>query len=244
MSFIISLYVREGIVLASDSRLTLNTQQNAGANQIINIAAGMTDSNNKTYLAFNRIGISTFGTADINGVPLAGFIETFIDQNQNNPNNNNIRDVANRLLTFFRAINPNLQTGFHIAGYEIANNIPSQKIYRVDIATNNITHLNPQVNGIDIQGASWDGESDILLRLINQVFMQAPNGTYQPLPVFNIPWNFFTLQDAIDFATFAVRTTIDTIKFQPRAKTVGGPIDVLVIKPNEAIWINRKVLRA
>jgi len=51
------------------------------------------------------------------------------------------------------------------------------------------------------------------------------------------------LQDAIDFSIFAIRTTIDTIRFQPRPKTVGGPIDVLVIKPEETIWVQHKALR-
>jgi len=67
--------------------------------------------------------------------------------------------------------------------------------------------------------------------------------TYQALPHFVIPFQFFTLQDAIDFSVYAIQTTIDTIKFQPRAKTVGGPIDVLVIKPTECIWVSRKQLK-
>ncbi len=53
-----------------------------------------------------------------------------------------------------------------------------------------------------------------------------------------------TLQDGIDFAVFAIRTTIDTMRFQMCVKTVGGPIDVLVIKPSGAQWISRKELRA
>ena len=40
--------------------------------------------------------------------------------------------------------------------------------------------------------------------------------------------------DAIDFAKYAIQTTIDTMKFQQRGKTVGGPIDILIIKPDNA----------
>jgi len=61
-------------------------------------------------------------------------------------------------------------------------------------------------------------------------------------PHFGIPFKFFTLQDAIDFAVFAVRSTIEAIRLQPRPKTVGGPIDVLVIKPENAFWVQRKEL--
>ena len=39
-----------------------------------------------------------------------------------------------------------------------------------------------------------------------------------------------------------MRSTIDAIRFQPRPKTVGGPIDVIVIKPNRSFWVQRKEL--
>ena len=65
----------------------------------------------------------------------------------------------------------------------------------------------------------------------------------EKLPHFPVPYSFFTLQDAIDYAVYAVKVTIDTIRFQPRAKTVGGPIDVLVIKPQDALWVQMKKLR-
>ena len=51
---------------------------------------------------------------------------------------------------------------------------------------------------------------------------------------YQIPFNHFTIQDAIDFAKYAIQTTIDTMKFQHRGKTVGGPIDILIIKPDNA----------
>jgi hypothetical protein len=50
-----------------------------------------------------------------------------------------------------------------------------------------------------------------------------------------------TVQDAIDFAVYAIRTTIDTMRFQARAKNVGGNIDVLLLKPNQdPQWIKKK----
>jgi hypothetical protein len=52
------------------------------------------------------------------------------------------------------------------------------------------------------------------------------------------------LQDAIDFAIYAVKTTRDTMRFQTRFKTVGGPVDVLVIKPEKAFLVQRKELHA
>ena len=52
-----------------------------------------------------------------------------------------------------------------------------------------------------------------------------------------------TLQDAVDFGVYAVKTTIDTMRFQQKEKTVGGPIDVLVIQPyQEPLFIQKKEL--
>lgn len=241
MSFIITLYTREGIVMASDSRLTLNAEQITPTGQKVLLAAGMSDSNYKTFLAQNRIGISTFGQADINGAPIGGFIDTFIREHLSDTPS--VTEFANELNVHFRTFNPIPDTGFHIAGYEETNNGMKQMVYRVAPFHNLVKVTNPDTpNGETSQGASWDGEGDILARLLQPVFTQDNTGNYQQLPHFQIPWQFFTLQDAIDFAVYAIRTTIDSVRFLPRAKTVGGPIDVLVIKPNEAVWISRKEL--
>jgi hypothetical protein len=94
-----------------------------------------------------------------------------------------------------------------------------------------------------LQGAQWGGESDILSRLVQSVGVLDNAGALKAaLPHHPIPWQFFTLQDAIDFAIFAIRSSIEAIRFHPRAKTIGGPVDVLVIKPTEAKWIQRKEL--
>ncbi len=66
MSFVITLNVREGIVMASDSRITLNSQEiGTNGTPSLNVAVGMSDSNYKTFLAYNKIGVSTCGQADI-----------------------------------------------------------------------------------------------------------------------------------------------------------------------------------
>jgi len=60
-----------------------------------------------------------------------------------------------------------------------------------------------------------------------------------PAPII---WDAMAVQDAIDFAVYAIRTTIDTMRFQARPKNVGGSIDVLLLTPEEARWIQRKEL--
>ena len=51
------------------------------------------------------------------------------------------------------------------------------------------------------------------------------------------------MQDAVDFAKYGIKTTIDTMRFQVVPETVGGPIDILVIKPESSQWLAKKELR-
>lgn len=242
MSFIITLHVREGIVMASDSRVTLNAEQKTPTGKKNLIAVGMSDSNYKTFLAPNGFGISIFGAAAINGIPIGGFVESLIEDELSEEDS--VEEFAKKFNDHFRTYNPIPDVGFHIAGYEKNDKGSQQKIFAVAPFHNSIKRTNPEKpNGEQTQGASWNGEADILARLVQQVYTKDVNGEFKELPHFTIPWQFFTLQDAIDFAVYAIRTTIDSVRFLPRAKTVGGPIDVLVIKPNEARWISRKQLK-
>jgi hypothetical protein len=134
MSFVISITTREGIVMAADSRLTLTfpdpnapqppipSPSTTTASKPSMISVPQSDAQQKIFIARKRIGISTFGDAGIGPVPISGFIESFIltVTEQASP-----EEVAESLLAFFRNINPNLGTFFHVAGYGTKNNEPS-----------------------------------------------------------------------------------------------------------------------
>jgi len=238
MSFIITMYVREGIVMASDSRITLNRTTHEADKSIVKLAVAGSDSNYKTFLAHDRIGVSTYGAADIKGVPIAGYIESFIAE-KTSPETT-VKDFAEGLLAHFGSFDPSPGAQFHVAGYQSESAILDQQVYHVHIADGSVRRVNQSA----VPGASWGGEADILSRLIQPVAELDEQGAIKTkLPHEQIPWQFFTLQDAIDFCVFAVRSTIDAMRFFPRPKTVGGPIDVLVLKPSSALWVQRKTLK-
>lgn len=238
MSFIITLYVREGIVMASDSRLTLDATQQQEGQQIVRLAVGQSDSNYKTFLAPNNIGISTYGAAAIEGVPIGGYIESFISE-QLSQGQHEVDDLPQMILDYFRSLPGPPDTQFHIGGYKTENSRREQHVWHIAVAREHVERKNPQGN----QGASWGGVGDVLSRLVQPIGLLDENGNLRDrLPHSPIQWGFFTLQDAIDYAVYAIQVTIDTLRFQPRPKTVGGPVDVLVIKPEEAFWVQKKEL--
>ena len=63
------------------------------------------------------------------------------------------------------------------------------------------------------------------------------------LPFEEILWGYFTLQDAVDFARYAVETTIQTMHFKNVIETVGGAVDILVITPDETKWLQKEYLK-
>ena len=240
MSFIITLHVREGLVMAADSRLTLSRTQGTPPAAVQLLSVAQSDANYKIFLAPNNVGIATYGPAEIGGVPLAGYIESFIASNCTGPSVP-VSTTANLLLGYFSEFSPPPAADFHVAGYDATLSPPEQQLWLVSVAGNLVKRLDVPGD----QGVHWGGESDVLARLIQPVQQLDPSGKpLTVLPFFAIPWQFFTLQDAIDFASFALRATIDSLRFQPRPKTVGGPIDILVIKPEGAKWIAHKELHA
>jgi hypothetical protein len=231
MSFIITVHTNEGLVMAADSRLTLNVPVGVAPN-VQNISFDFSNSTNKLFCTNSGIGISTCGDAGINGNPIAGFVETFALGTGADP----VDVVAANILAHFRAINPNLNTVFHVAGYDAGG---LQRVFRVVVSQNSVVDANPNRQ----QGARWDGEIDILTRIVQDCWLSDNAGApTEHLPIHAIPWNFFSLQDAIDFAVFATSATAGALRFQNRLKTVGGPIDLLAIKPSGPSWIQRKQL--
>lgn len=240
MSLVITMYVREGIVMAADSRLTLNNQQQVGTNQVNQVAVGQSDSTYKLFCGPHDIGISTAGDASIEKVPISGYIESFIAEELSDAALS-VDEVPQKLLDYFINLPGPPQTYFHVAGYKLVGEHREQHIWRVMVRERQVVRVN-QPND---QGIVYNGETDILSRLVHKVAVLDKDDKVQSkLPWYPVPWAYFTLQDAIDFVVYAVGVTIDSLRFQPRAKTVGGPIDVLVIKPDGVQWIKRKELHA
>ena len=234
MSLIICVYVEEGIVLASDSR----TSYNKTVGNINLMGVHSTNTTNKTFLCPNKTGISTCGDASIKGKPISGFIEAFIREKIKEETN--IDDMPVLIKEYFNNLEAGLKTSFIIAGYKKENEKYIQKIYRIRTDADDIESIDTTVG----QGALWDGEILTLTKLLTTVYSKnTETGEFNAFPLPEFAWNYYTLQDAIDFAKYGIKTTIDTMRFQTVTETVGGPIDILVIKPQSAEWLSKKELK-
>lgn len=237
MSFLIAVYVNEGIVLASDRRTTYTNTQKSGENIIQRIGVHLTNSTDKTFTCPNGAGISTCGEASLLGKPITGYIQDMIRTKISEEVA--VKEIPQIIIEYFNALQEVPDTNFIVAGY---NNSPNgekcQMLYKLNIKSK-------QIESIDTsnQGAIWEGETYTLSRLLQNIAIKTSNGTYVDLPFEEILWGYFTLQDAVDFARYAVETTIQTMHFKNVIETVGGSVDILVITPDKTKWLQKEILK-
>lgn len=260
MSLIIAVNTNEGIVMGSDSRISFSSLDTSS----LGFKTGhYFDTQEKTFLCPNGCGISTCGMASISGKNISGYIKYFINTLINK--DTSVTEVANKLKEYIENIDKNIEVHFIVAGYlKVKRNEISQAIYHVITGSNGLIERVHE----NCSGALWDGESEVLTRLIKKLYFAS-----DPIEVNNLTlnidnksvnigdaiilrkdssimfndndvlWDMMTLQDAIDFVRYAITTTIETMRFSNVDKTVGGPIDILVITSNESKWITHKYLK-
>lgn len=246
MTLIISTYVPEGIVMASDSRQRVTYTGKTSGGKETKVETVNSDAVIKTFLLENQqVGISWFGQDLLDGLPMASHIKRFEEERLRNTDD--VESIAPRLVKFFEKSFPKNKTGFHVCGYyKKEEKVSIPHVYYCPPGGNKAvrTNVNPD-DGSIIYNTSWAGEPDIITGLINKVVYKDPK-TGKEIVVRStqpILWHAMALQDAVDFSIFAVRTTIDTMRFQARPKTVGGSINVLVITPDSAKWVQKRELQ-
>jgi hypothetical protein len=241
LSFVITVYVPEGIVMAADSRQII-TIENKMPNGTISLIETIRSNfvYKIFYLAQQQVGISTFGESILGKLTIESHIKRFAEEVLEPEDD--VASVPERLVTYFQAKFPNSDTAFHVSGYKRKGKVSQAQVTHCQISRNEIKPLNihPETQEI-VYGTSWGGQGDIIANLLQPgQFMTSDGVTHIPKPP--ILFDTLPLQDAIDFSIYAVRTTIDTMRFQTRPKNVGGPIDVLVLSPEGSHWVQRKGL--
>ncbi len=178
----------------------------------------------------------TRGDASLLGKPITGFIQDMIRSRIGD--DCSVSSIPQIIIDFFNELPLVPDTHFIVAGYDKTESGKQQLLYKVRVKEKSIDQINT-----DSQGAVWDGETYTLTRLIRNVAIKTTDNNYLDLPFEDILWGYFTLQDAIDFARYAVETTIQTMRFKNVVETVGGSVDILVITPDETRWLQKERLK-
>ncbi len=236
MSFVITVYVPTAIVMASDSRQSITIEGKAADGKPMpRFETVSSDFVYKTFLlGRQKVGINSFGEALLGKITTESHIQRFAEEVLDD--DDDVSTVPRKLIDFLRKDFPQADSAFHVAGFKRTGKKSIPYVFYCHVAKGDIQRQNvaPESEHV-VYGATWGGQADIIASLVQPT---------QALPKPPIIWDAMTVQDAIDFAIYAVRTTIDTMRFQARPKNVGGPVDVLLISADEPPrWIQRKEFR-
>lgn len=232
MALVVTVYVPGGIVMAADSRMSvLRTEEREENEAKLRVQQQLVMSDNAYLIVRLRragVGISVYDAAMIDNQPVESHVRRF-EEEAIEPDDD-VETVAEKFLTHISSNFPGVNLGFHVAGYITRDEI-SEPFVLVAHTTKEptIRRVNATQEGNIQYGITRAGDTTVANRLID----------VKQLPLFNA----MPLQDAVDYAIHLIRTTIDTMRFEPRFPSVGGAIDVLVVTPDGTQWVQRKELR-
>ena len=215
MSLLVSVFLKDGIVLASDSRTTYKTST----------SIKYTDQTYKSVLMDGKIGIAHCLNASINGKTINYHLQNFMKIYKGR----NLKSIPKLLKDYFLNLKPDCTIEFIVCGYinEVAYGYRVETQGGIEKFTTNPQHV------------YWAGERDVPSRLFSSVYFKRGSQymvhSHHPLKL-----EQFSIPQGIDFAEFVITTAKEVMSYQDCDQTIGGPIDILIIKPYESYWYRRK----
>jgi hypothetical protein len=218
----ISIYLKEGLVMAS-SRLSTNTLFSNSENQFQKCI----------FKTHNNIGISVNGNALYD---YENLIDSFILTN--NHDLLTVTSLAYKFNDFLKELDLQSEICIHIGGYEKYNGQQNLKVYKICLPEGKIEQLNTKTQTNTISGAAWAGEENVLNELVKPLFTIDLKGNTNKLREYSMPWEMFSLEEAIDFSYLSIKNSSNIKKTLYNSAVEEAPIDVLVITPKSSEWLS------
>jgi hypothetical protein len=250
MTLAVAVKGPEGLVLAVDSRLTLRMPPPGGGEPVVSYfdnATKMTRIEGQPHVGVVTYGLGAIGTGQPRSV--LGFVSEFeTGLTAEGGDRLKVVDIARKLGEFYaeqwqKAATPadSQPISFLVAGFDQGE--AYGRIYGVAVPS----ALEPEAYCADYFGARWNGQYELVNRLMtgfdplastivkNRLKLQDKHiaglekewAQKLDLP---IPYQFFALQDCVDFATFLVTMTSAVQAWTVVGNHgVGGAVDVATI---------------
>jgi hypothetical protein len=249
MTIATCVWVPDGIVLAADSRQTLQRADGT-------LRTG-SDNVQKILELDKRCACLSYGLAAIGNQHAAGLIQRFRADRGDELGDSSPPELAKKLADFLQEIwqesvkdssPPTVNFHLLVAGF---GKTGVRAIEEIVIPGKSIVSRSGEEFGFLPLGS---GEA--IRRLLSGVDTQLTSHREFPSTLgefvrgleYEVKFDGMTLQDAIDYAVFVVRTTIDIQRFADgtrsgpkRPPISGGPIDVAIIRPYAGFeWVKQK----
>ncbi len=252
----------EGVVLAADSRVTLEARKKDSPPIPVNY------DNATKLLTFSKphnfVGVVTYGQAVIGLRTAHSFVPEFEQTVLENKERLKIDEYAGELSTFYMDRwketvkgdyqGPNMT--FIVGGYN--NRAAYGRVLRFEIPGQ--PEPKPEDAMEEGFGMTWGGQLEVASRLIhgfdpglmNIVAAKANLNEEQAKELlrelmsnlqYPIPYQALPLQDCVDLAIFLIRTTMSAQQLAIAIRGVGGPIDVAIItRTNGLKYVQQKII--
>jgi len=267
MTIAVSVKVNDGVVLASDSASSLiQADQNKNIS-VVNVY----EHADKVFNLYkgHPIGAVSWGAGGIGRESISTLAKDFRkllneeEEYKIDIDNYTIKDIADKFKKFFMKkfetaykdldLEKAPGVGFIIAGYSTGETLPEEYIMEIAKDGKGPNLLRPKEQG----GAAWFGQPEAIFRIIKGYSSLFPDMLLKMgVPEKDVKTivdessknigaqlihDAMPIKDAIDLARFLVELTINFVRFNPGAQTVGGAIDIAAITKHEGFkWIKRK----
>lgn len=264
MTICVSVRIPEGLILAADSVVSLEGTVTTPQGQQTGILQTFDYANKITRIKDYPIGVMNWGIASISDRSIQSLIMEWehdypiLKENENFT----VKQVADDLHTFiaeryggaYPSGTKRPLLGFFVGGYSQGQFFSDQ--YQCGFPNKpSWQEVRPnKKDGSPSFGANWFGQIGAISRLVHGYDRQSVNelvkrGADKDIVekwmddhVSELPLIFdgMPIQDAIDFANYAVQLTIGLFRFAVGPPLCGGNVDIAVITPFAFQWAQRK----
>jgi len=263
MSIVVSVKVRDGIVLGADSMSQIYLKNPQG---IAAVAQTYSNAQKLFEVVGLPIGIMVYGAGNIGKRSVQGLLEDFSSTvaKENNQQSNGVEEVTRKLLQFLQRIYKQLGqdmkdkkqplVGVFVGGYSglssTSDDISFPEEWEFQIPQKpEVTPVRPK----EMFGASWRGVTLPFTRLnmgidpriweelkklkVDQSVIDKMKDSVKSQVVYDA----MPLQDAINFAHHIMRTTVNHTTFELGPPACGGPLDIAVIRKISGFkWVTER----
>ena len=255
MTLIVSLRTSDGTVVAGDSLSTMRAQmemqiemphtcKTCSTEERLKVKVGgipfpttTLSYAQKIFPFMDRFGVGTYGAGQLSGQTMHFAIRELEQELKKSKTavdtvTGAAQKIGDRALQLLKKETPDWKKvpddksalGFQVVGYHDGE----PRTIQIDVGKK----VKMRSHG-DL-GVTVSGQQNVVLKIWE---LYSKNQLDKPA------FNLFSLQDAIDYAEFLIRTTADHQKFSRTLAGVGGDIDVALVTPFDGFrWIKQKSL--
>ena len=241
MTIITILYLPEGLVLGSDTQLTLfvkGTPINSFKNsqKIFNLSV----KKGKYNYALSQSGIAMPGKKPLS-THVYSIRELLSINEYSDDDFRSIDKIADIIIEYFKTFDKAGLFGlfFYISGFDQDDNKVIPCVY-------SISFNKDQNGGLEVikkliarpekaveYGIAYGGEGHWIISKLLKL-----SDSSQGIPKRNIPYNLLSLKDGVEFTDYLIRSVIGLERFTSTFPTCGGKVKIAILTPKEFKFIS------